>query len=438
MLKVTTPLVILLAPFAPCFNPPVHATFCLMVVAWIACLGHRTLSRVWQTTGRAANADHSKAYRLFNQAVWNWDDLARIFLIELLCDLVPGSRIWLVVDDTLCHKRGAKVAFGGIFLDPVLSSRKHKTFRFGVNWVTLGIVVQLPCRKERFFCINLLWRVYSKKVKGLPHQTKSQLARGMLELVASWLPERTVYVVADSAYLGKHLLKGLPPHVHSIGPIHPKACLTRSLPLGYQGKSKKGKPVPKPTDLWKCAASGSVLKIVLDLPKGGPKELEVKVLKQVCWYPVLGCREIQVVLVQDPAGKWRNERLLSTDVQLSAAEVILAYMRRWSVEVCYWEAKELLGLHEPQVRNEQAVQRAHPMAWFVGGLVLVWYARHGDKVEAARWDRPWYAGPQGPTFAEMLATLRLHLWQTSWQEATPEEQNRMRDWLFHYIATAVG
>ena len=218
MLKVTTPLVVLLAPFSACFNEPVHATFSAMVVAWIACLGRRTISRVWQTTGRAADEDHSKAYRLFNQAVWNWDDLARIFLIELLCDLLPGSSVWLVVDDTLCHKRGAKVAFGGIFLDAVLSSRKHKIFRFGVNWVTLGVVIQLPFRKDRFFCVNLLWRVYAKKSKGLPHQTKSQLARQMLDLVATWLPERTVYVVADSAYIGKHLLKGLPKQVQAIGP----------------------------------------------------------------------------------------------------------------------------------------------------------------------------------------------------------------------------
>ena len=63
MLKVTTPLVVLLAPSACCFNEPVHATFSLLVVAWIACLGRRTLSRVWQTTGRAADADHSKPYR---------------------------------------------------------------------------------------------------------------------------------------------------------------------------------------------------------------------------------------------------------------------------------------------------------------------------------------------------------------------------------------
>jgi hypothetical protein len=437
MLKVTTPLVVLLAPFSGCFNEPVHSTFCVFVVAWIACLGRRTISRVWQTTGHAAGSDHSKAYRLFNQAVWNWDDIARLFLVEILCDLLPGSSVWLVVDDTLCHKRGAKVAFGGIFLDAVLSSRKHKIFRFGVNWVTLGVVVQLPFRTDRCFCVNLLWRVYAKKATGLPHQTKSQLARQMLDLVATWLPDRTVYVVADSAYLGKHLLKGLPDHVKAIGPIHPKGSLTRPLPPAYHGKRKKGTPLPNPTQMRNDPAY-QAQDLRLPLPNGEKKKLAVKVIKEVCWYPAAEQRQIQLVLVHDPVGTWRDELLLSTDVEMPAEEVILGYMRRWSVEVCYWESKELLGLHEPQVWTERAVQRAHPMAWFVGGLVLVWYAQYGQDAEQACWDRPWYTSKVGPTFADMLATMRLHLWQQSWQEGAADERNSMLDWLFHYISTAMG
>jgi hypothetical protein len=438
MLKVTTPLVVLLGPFASCFNGPVHDTFCIVVVGWICCLGRRTISRVWQTTGQAEDCDHSKPYRLFNQAVWNWDDLARLFLLELLCDLIPGSSVTFVVDDTLCHKRGAKVAFGGMFLDAVLSSRKHKIFRCGVNWVTLGVVVELPCRKDRPFCINLLWRVYSKKVKGLTHQTKSQLARQMLDLVAAWLPDRIIHVVADKAYVGKYLLKGLPDHVAAIGPINPKANLTQPLPPDYQGKRKIGDPLAKPKEMMEDVAFGEFEEIQLLLPKGEQKKLLVKVIKGVCWYPVAGQRKMQVVLLRDPAKKWRDELLLSSDVRLSADEVILQYVRRWSVEVCYWESKELLGLHEPQVWTELAVQKAHPMAWFVGGLVVLWYARYGQHLEQAHWQRPWYKKKVGPTFADMLASMRLHLWQTAWNEASSDERNFMLDWLFHYISTAMG
>ena len=80
----------------------------------------------------------------------------------------------------------------------------------------------------------------------------------------------------------------------------------------------------------------------------------------------------------------------------------------------------------------------HPMAWFVGGLVLVWYAKYGKDEEQAGWDRPWYRRKVGPTFADMLATMRLHLWRGAWDKASEEERKGMLDWLFHYISTAMG
>jgi hypothetical protein len=426
----------LLDLFSDCFRPEVFATFRLMLAAWIVCLGRRSISRVWETTGRSAAEDHSPAFRLFNQAVWNWDELCRITLVRLLAALVPGTAVWLVIDDTLCHKRGAKVAFGGIFLDAVLSSKRHKIFRFGTNWVTLGLVVQLPFRKDRFVCVNILWRIYAKKTKGVDHRTKSQLAREMVDVVAHWLPGYTLYVVGDSAYVGKHLLKALPENVHVLGPIHWKAQLSAPLPPDSKGRRKQGKPLPSPVQARDDDAQGSWQALNLKHPKGS-KDLQVKVIKPVCWYGSAGQQPLQVVLVRDPEGKWREEALLATDLRLSAAEVILGYLKRWSVEVAYCEAKQLLGLHEPQVWKAESVQRAHPMAWFAGAVVLLWYVQHGTEEEKAQRHRPWYKHKVEPTFADMLACCRLHLWKGWLSEAkTAEEQEQRWEWLLNYLATA--
>lgn len=427
----------LLEAFASCFRPEVFATFSLMASAWVVCLGRRSISRVWETTGRSAAEDHSKAFRLFSEAAWNWDELGRILLARLLAAFVPGTRVWLVLDDTLCHKRGAKVAFGGIFLDAVLSSKRHKVFRFGTNWVTLGLVIQLPFRRDRFLCVNVLWRLYAKKdkAKAAGHRTKPQLAKEMVLLVSSWLPGRRLVVVGDSAYLGKHLLRGLPDHVAALGPIHWKASLTRPLPAGYSGRRKKGEPLTTakqalddPSRPWQ--------ELALHHPKG-EKALLVKLLRPCCWYASAGSRPLQVVLVRDPEGKWRDEALLSTDLDLTAQEVILGYLRRWSVEVAYCESKQLLGFHDPQVWCAASVSRAHPMAWFVGAVVVLWYAQGGQQEEAARRQRPWYKGKAEPTFADMLATCRLHLWR-NWLKAPgqPEEVEQRLQWLLHYLATA--
>lgn len=439
MVHLTPSLLLLLDPFAPCFRPEVFQTFSLMVQGWIICLGRRSISRVWESTGRSARHSHCPAFRLFSSAIWNWDEVCRILLVRLLAAFVPGTRVWLVIDDTLCHKRGAKVAFGGIFLDAVLSSKKHKNFRFGTNWVTLGLIIQLPARKDRFLCLNILWRLYAKKdkdqAKAAQHRTKPQLARQMIELVASWLPGRQVNVVGDSAYLGKHLLKDLPEDVAALGPIHWKAVLTEPVPEGSPGKRKKGPVVSTP-------------KKALDDPRGawqdlrllhpkGEKALQVKVLQPCCWYACAGATPLQLVVVRDPEKQWRDEALLSTDLNLSPHEVIVGYLRRWSVEVAYCESKQLLGFHDPMVRCEAAVKRAHPMAWFVGALVVLWYAQRGHHEEAAQRQRPWYKAKVAPTVADMLATCRLHLWR-HWLNAPgePHAVEQRLDWLLHYVSTA--
>jgi hypothetical protein len=407
----------------------------MMTAAWLACLGRRTVSRVWETTGRSAGEDHSKAFRLFSEAAWNWDEVGRILLVKLLAAFVPGGRVWLVTDDTLCHKRGARVAFGGIFLDAVLSSKRHKVFRFGTNWVTLGLVVQLPFRPDRFFCLNVLWRLYAKRDEANPagHRTKSQLAREMVLAVAAWLPGRRLVVVGDSAYLGKHLLKGLPEGVAAVGPIHRKAALTEPLADGYAGRRKKGEPLTTPEqaledDRWPWQ----------DLPlvhPRGEKGLRVKVLGPCCWYNSAGPAPLRVVLVRDPEGQWRDEALLSTDLGLSAGEVILAYLRRWSVEPCYCDGKQLLGFHEPGVWAPASVARAHPMAWFAGCLAVLWYAEAGQHRPQAHRHRPWYKDKVSPTFADMLACLRLHLW-SNWLAAGPRRAEEKLAWLLEYLATA--
>jgi hypothetical protein len=433
--QLTPSLTALLDLFAGCFRIEVAVTFRLMVTAWIVCLGRRSISRVWETTGRSADQSHCPAFRLFSAAVWNWDEVGRILLAKLLTSFVPGARVWLVIDDTLCHKRGAKVAFGGIFLDAVLSSKKHKTFRFGTNWVTLGLIIELPFRKDRFFCLNILWRLYSKedKTNTQTHCTKPQLALEMVQVVASWLPGRQLLVVGDSAYIGKHLLKGLPEEAAALGPIHWKAALTAPLPEDYSGRRKKGEPLTTPKqamtdDRWAWQD------LLLAHPKG-KKKLQVKVLQPCCWYNSAGQRQLQVVLVRDPDKQWRDESLLCSDLELSAEEVIVGYLRRWSVEVAYCDSKQMLGFHDPMVWTAKSVERAHPMAWFVGSLVVLWYAQTGQHERQAQRHRPWYEDKVTPTFADMLSCCRLHLWR-NWLHSDPGQIDEKLTWLLEYLATA--
>jgi hypothetical protein len=152
----------------------------------------------------------------------------------------------------------------------------------------------------------------------------------------------------------------------------------------------------------------------ITLPKGN-KELRVQALHGVLWYHACKQQAVTVVLLHDPQeakeGKWRDEVLLSTKVGLTAAALVAEYGKRWSVELAFHDSKQFLGLEDPQVRTEQSVQRAHPMAWFCLSLVILWYALNREQVEKVQRDRPWYRKKVGDTFSDMLGAMRLCLWQ---------------------------
>jgi hypothetical protein len=430
---------VLVAPFAGAFREEVFGMFGLTVGAWIVCLGRRTISRVWETTGQSERRNHAAAFRLFSAAVWNWDEVCRILALAVVARLVPGMRIWVAVDDTLCHKRGAKVAFGGIFLDAVLSTRNHRIFRFGNNWVLLGIIVELPFRRDRPFCLPSLWHVYEKRGKKArtKHRTKSQLAAELIAAFAGWFPGRKIQVVGDCAYVGQYLLRNRPNNVEVIGPIRWDARLSQPLLPTTDRRRKKGERLPSPAKMLADDRRWPTQELVIAFPKG-KRRLQVKVIRSVCWYQAAGSQPVQLVLVRDPQGEWRDEALLSTDPTLTAQQVIVGYCRRWSVEVAFCESKQMLGFHDPEVWCANSVRRAAPMAWFVGSLVVLWYAIAGQHVEPARRHRPWYRRKPQPTFADMLGTCRLHLWR-HWLNAGRGSRADLAakwEWLLEYLATA--
>lgn len=432
-------LVVLVDPFAVAFRKEAFDMFRLIVGAWVVCLGRRTISRVWETTGQSEARNHAAAFRLFSEAAWNWDEVCRVMICAIVAHLVPGMRIWVVVDDTLCHKRGAKVAFGGIFLDAVLSTKKHKVFRFGNNWVLLGIVVQLPLRKDRYFCLWGLWRVYEKRgtKSRSEHRTKSQLAAELVTQFACWFPDRTIQVVGDCAYLGQHLLLGREANVEAIGPIRWDAALTTPLCPERTSRRKKGERLPTPAQILADDGRWPAEEMEIDFPKG-KRRLLVKVVRDVCWYQAAGPQPVQLILVRDPQGQWRDEALLSTDLTLSPEEIITGYCRRWSVEVAFCDSKQMLGFHDPQVWCAKSVQRAAPMSWFIGSLVVLWYVLSGHACQQAQRHRPWYRNKPEHTFADMLATCRFHHW---WHwlnqgRASRADKELKWEWLLEYVATS--
>lgn len=423
--------------FRECFRQEVFVTFQHLLVGWIIAPGPRTIAEVWQATGRAGKDHWDRAYALFASASWDWDDLSKILVLLIVARLIPTGAIWIVVDDTLCHKRGAKVAFGGFFLDAVTSTKKKKNFRFGVNWVVLGLAVHLPFRTDRCFCLPVVWRAYRKK-GTVGHKTRTELAVELARHVAAWLPSRECWLVGDLAYVNGTVLGNRPPNLRVIGPLRWDAALYERPPapeVGAKGRRrKKGDRLPTPKEMIENPSAYPATETEVGFGET-TRTLRVQVIRDVLWYSGSKTEPMTVVLVRDVAGVWRDEVLVATSPSVSAQFVIGGYCRRWSIEVVFFESKQLLGLHDPCVRVEKSVERSHPMAWFVQALTILWYAGDGREGPQVQRDRPWYTSKNTPTFAGMLGALRLQHWEMLFSkeaadgEDLTEFHNTLKNWL---------
>lgn len=115
--------------------------------------------------------------------------LAEVIVTRLL---VPGAAITVVVDDTLFRRRGRKVHAAGWFHDG--SAAGQVKLGFGNTWVVVAIVVTLPWL-SRPVALPVLAALAAKG-----GQTKPDLARDLVDLLAEHFSDRELHIVADAAY----------------------------------------------------------------------------------------------------------------------------------------------------------------------------------------------------------------------------------------------
>src|SRR5262249_5126336 len=132
-----------LAPFvhalAPAFTQPSFATHCQLLLGWLMCLGARNTFRVGQAIHADVPPPHDRSYNFFSRSGWSAAGLAYRVALLVVTALNPTGRLYLVVDDTLLHKRGKHVWGLGWFRDAVASTKRRVATASGNNWVVLGL-----------------------------------------------------------------------------------------------------------------------------------------------------------------------------------------------------------------------------------------------------------------------------------------------------------
>jgi hypothetical protein len=276
--------------------------------------------------------------------------------------------------------------------------------------------------------------------RGRRHKPLPERARGLIGQVRRWLPDRALIVVADSSYAALELLAWCARQarpVTLITRLRLDAALYRPAPArrrGQMGRPRlKGKRLPSlarrlahahtPWQTCRLAWYG-----------GEIRRLQLATATAV-WYrsgkpPVA----LRWVLVRDPKQRFEPQALLSTDLTLSARQIVTYFIRRWSMETTFQEARLYLGVEGQRQWNDLAAARTTPVRLGLFSLVALMVQRQPGWQDSFRCSA-WYKKAR-PTFADALAQVRRALWRQLgfWLFETAIQKRKPTPVLFEHLA----
>ena len=406
--------------FADLFTAPSEQSFLVLAYGWAVASGERQTVTTYLWLAGATTVKHfSCFYRFLGGGLYQsrWQVWARI--IRGAARWVPeGAPIVLIVDDSTKKKAGRQIEGVGHYRNGAGSARQeYRTLR-GLNFVWGLIRVPVPGWPGQRVSIPIGLSLYLKAEHAeklhLPYQSRSTLAREIVDFVAAQLPTRPIRVLGDGGYATKDYLQQLPTTVDVVS----RLLITGKL---------YAPPPPRTTPRRGCPPKkGGLL--------GSPKTLarkrsgwqshptEVGALVQAwdgLWQTVLPGRMIRVVVVRRPAqsrvrkpGQRKPlpavEAFFSTDLTLSPDAILTQYRERWAVEITIWDSNALAGFGHDQCRKYERVVGANTLRLGLAAARTLWFIEHAARTPAIalRRYRPWYRRKLAPTQLDIVWTWR--------------------------------
>jgi hypothetical protein len=247
----------------------------------------------------------------------------------------------------------------------------------------------------------------------LPSQSRSALARDIVDFVAAQLPTRPVRVRGDGGYATKEGLRQLPATVHVVGRMLITGKLYAPPP---PRQSRRGDP-PK-----KGPLLGSAKTLARKRSGWQSHPTEAGALGQV-WdglgQPVLPGRLIRGVVVHCPPrsrltklGQRKSpppvEAFFTTDLTLSLKTILAQYRERWTVEITLRDSNAFPGFGQDQCRKYVRVVGANPFRLLLAATRTLWFveqASRGTGIALTQY-RPWYRHKEAPSQLDIVSAWR--------------------------------
>lgn len=409
-------------------------------------VGRRTVCSSLAAVGKRQERRWHKYHRVLSRARWCARRAAQLLLLTLL-ERFAGADEPLIfgIDETIERRRGAKIRAKAIYRDPVRSSKSHFVKCSGLRWMSLMWLTPIPWAARvwalPFLTVLAPSERYSVEAKRR-HKKLTDWARQMLLQLRRWVPKRSIYVVADSSYAVLELLAAVRTQVSVITRLRLDAALYEPIPPrapGQRGpKRKKGARLPTlqailedPTTVWTS----------VQVPEWYGQGAKAMLLTSgTAWWFHTGKPAVPIrwVLLKSIDNSFEPAALLSTAEELEPLQIVTFFIRRWTMEVTFEEARAHLGIESQRQWSDQAIARTTPILFSLFSIVTLW----ADTLQAQGRLRleptAWYPKKQ-PTFADAIASIRYHFWQhqqLSMSGFKPDVLNLKIPWLNHLILMA--
>ena len=403
----------------------------VLVEGALLTLHRRTVSAALRAAGRDRTPGFARYHRVLNRARWSARAAAEVLLGLLVAAFAPSGPVVIGVDDTLERRWGKRIAARGIYRDAVRSSHGHFVKASGLRWVSLSLLAPIPWAGRVWALPFLTVLAPSERFareRGGTHKKLTDWARQALLQAARWLPGRRIVAVDRQRLRRAGPARGRAaagvrghPAAHRRAPVRPgaapRARHDRAPARGRRSAS------PRWRGAWRTRARLGRPSSSRAGTAARTARVEIATGTAVWHHPGLPVVPLRWVLVRDPAGEFRSQAFLCTDLDAAPADILAWFVRRWATEVTFQEARRHLGVETQRQWSDPAIARTTPALLGLYSLVTLWAHElrrsRGLPLPSAA---AWYAKERA-TFADALASVRRALWA----EAALRTSRRRRD-----------
>src|SRR6202171_3971154 len=225
------------------FTRPTWSNVLMLLAGAILAPGRRTVTAALRILGRDRDPDFCTFHRILNRATWSSRAVAGRLLLLLVKTFVPSNGpVVIGLDDTIERRWGPKISARGIYRDPVRSSKGHFVKASGLRWLSAMLLVRVPWAGRIMALPFLTLLAPSKRFyagKSRAPKTLLDWARQAALQIRRWLPDRSIVLVADSAFDAIAFLAALRQHVCVVTRLRLAASL-----FGFPPQKRKGRGRP--------------------------------------------------------------------------------------------------------------------------------------------------------------------------------------------------